>query len=44
MLFEHDADINAVTIGGETPLMKALYFGKEIAVEFLLEKGADLTI
>ena len=43
MLISEGADIDAVTIGGETPLMKALYFGWPHAVEFLLEKGASPT-
>lgn len=43
MLIDKGAEIDAVTIGGETPLMKALYFGRPFAVKFLLENGASLT-
>jgi len=30
-------------MGGETPLMKALYFGRAVAVKFLLENNASVT-
>ena len=43
MLVEKGAEIDPVTIGGETPLMKALYFGRPYAVKFLLEQGASVT-
>ena len=43
MLVAAGAEIDAVTIGGETPLMKALYFGRPHAVKFLLESGASVT-
>jgi len=42
MLVEKGAEIDPVTIGGETPLMKALYFGRPFAVKFLLEQGASV--
>ncbi|CAI2379997.1 unnamed protein product [Moneuplotes crassus] len=39
-----NADINCVTEGGETPLIKAIGFGKANIVSELLELGADVTI
>lgn len=37
-------DMNPLTIGGETPLMKALYFGKTISAKNLLSCCRDFTI
>ena len=35
------ADLNSVTIGGETPLMKAVFFTKVDCVQTLLQNGAN---
>jgi len=32
-----------VTIGGETPLMKAVYFNKQETALFILSQGIDFT-
>ena len=41
LLVENGADVNAQSIGGDTPLMKAIMFDNVEAVEVLLDKGAD---
>ena len=38
---EFDADVNAQSSGGDTPLMKAIMFDNVDAVKFLLQNGAD---
>ena len=40
-LINAGADVNSVTIGGETPLMKAVFFTKTECVHTLLQNGAN---
>ena len=40
-LISHGADVNAREVYGETPLMKASYWGYAKVVEALLDAGAD---
>ena len=40
-LISHGADVNAREVDGETPLMRASYWGHAKVVEALLDAGAD---
>ena len=44
MIKNAESDINSVTVGGETPLIKAVIFGKSAAVSELLSLGANAAI
>ena len=42
VLLAAGADINAFTSGGETPIMKAVFFMRNEAVRSLLDSGANV--
>ena len=39
-----NADVNQVTIGGETPLMKAAAYNQQEIAELLIKNGANVLI
>ena len=43
-LIANGANVNALSLGGTTPLMMAVQSGNELLVKLLLDKGADLQI
>ena len=38
----HGANLESRTLGGETPLMRSIYFGRTQIMKYLIEKGADI--
>jgi ankyrin repeat protein len=44
ILLASGADLNAATIGGDTPLIKAISFNQDYSVKILLRFGADFKI
>jgi ankyrin repeat protein len=43
-LIANGANVNALSLGGTTPLMMAVQSGNELLVKLLLDKGADLQL